>query len=82
MPDKSDNDDSLVIAIIAMATSMNLQLVAEGVESREQYRFLTDNGVHVIQGYLFSKPVTGQEMQPLLAPRHFMEEVRKIQAGD
>ena len=80
--DKSDNDASLVIAIIAMATSMNLQLVAEGVESREQYRFLTDNGVHVIQGYLFSKPVTGQEMQPLLAPRHFMEEVRKIQAGD
>jgi diguanylate cyclase (GGDEF)-like protein len=79
--DKSDNDASLVIAIIAMARSLNLRVVAEGVETQEQYDFLTSNGAHVIQGYLFSKPVPADELQPLLAPWHFMEQVQSM-AGD
>ncbi len=74
--DKSDNDASLVIAIIAMARSLNLNLVAEGVETREQYHFLTSNGAHVIQGYLFSKPVPAAELQALLSPWHFMEQIQ------
>ncbi len=78
--DKSDNDASLVIAIIAMARSMNLRLVAEGVETHEQYHFLTSNGAHVIQGYLFSKPVSAQELAPLLAPWHFMEQIQAMTA--
>lgn len=76
--DKSENDASLVVAIIAMARSMNLQLVAEGVETLEQYQFLTSNGAHVIQGYLFSKPVTADELQPLLEPWHFMESIQAM----
>jgi len=76
--DKSANDASLVIAIIAMARSMNLQLVAEGVETHEQYHFLTGNGAHVIQGYLFSKPVPAAELEPLLAPWHFMRQIQTI----
>jgi diguanylate cyclase (GGDEF)-like protein len=76
--DKSDNDSSLVIAIIAMARSMNLRLVAEGVETHEQYEFLTSNGAHVIQGYLFSKPVPAAELEPLLAPWHFMEQIQSM----
>jgi len=76
--DKSDNDASLVIAIIAMARSMKLRLVAEGVETHEQYRFLTDNGAHVIQGYLFSKPVPAAELEPLLAPWHFMQQIQAM----
>ncbi len=78
--DKSDNDASLVIAIIAMARSLNLDLVAEGVETHEQYHFLTSNGAHVIQGYLFSKPVPAAELRPLLAPWHFMEQVQDMAA--
>jgi EAL domain-containing protein (putative c-di-GMP-specific phosphodiesterase class I) len=78
--DKSDNDASLVIAIIAMARSMSLDLVAEGVETHEQYHFLTSNGAHVIQGYLFSKPVPAAELRPLLAPWHFMEQVQDMAA--
>ena len=78
--DKSDNDASLVIAIIAMARSMNLRLVAEGVETHEQYHFLTSNGAHVIQGYLFSKPVPAAELRPLLAPWHFMEQIQSMAA--
>lgn len=76
--DKSDNDASLVIAIIAMARSMKLQLVAEGVETLEQYQFLTSNGAYVIQGYLFSKPVPADELQPLLEPWHFLESIQAM----
>lgn len=76
--DKSDNDASLVIAIISMAKSMNLNLVAEGVETHEQYHFLTQNGANVIQGYLFSKPVPAQELRPLLAPYHFLNQIQMI----
>jgi len=76
--DKSDNDASLVIAIISMAKSMNLKLVAEGVETHEQYHFLTQNGANVIQGYLFSKPVPAEELRPLLAPYHFLNQIQMI----
>lgn len=80
--DKSENDASLVVAIIAMARSMNLRLVAEGVETLEQYRFLTRNGAHVIQGYLFSKPLPADELLPLLAPWHFMEQIHQLEGQD
>jgi diguanylate cyclase (GGDEF)-like protein len=79
--DKSENDASLVVAIIAMARSLNLRLVAEGVETSEQYEFLTSNGAHVIQGYLFSKPLPAAQLKPLLAPWHFMEQVQSM-AGE
>lgn len=76
--DKSDTDASLVIAIIAMGKSMNLRLVAEGVETHEQYHFLTENGANIIQGYLFSKPVDAKDLAPMLAPNHFKRQIEKI----
>lgn len=78
--DKSQNDASLVIAIIAMARSMRLKLVAEGVETREQYHFLRNNGASVIQGYLFSKPVPFDELKNLLAPGYFKEQIAQLNA--
>ena len=78
--DKSENDASLVRAIIAMGQSMNLDLVAEGVETSEQFKFLTAHGANVIQGYLFSRPVTAEELKPMLAPGYFMEQIREIRA--
>jgi diguanylate cyclase (GGDEF)-like protein len=76
-----DNNEAgarLVRAIIAMAKVLHLSVVAEGVETEEQYRLLAENGTHIIQGYLFSKPVTAQDLRPLLAPWHFMEQVQAI----
>ena len=78
--DKSENDASLAIAIIAMARSMKLQLVAEGVETHEQYHFLRHHGASVIQGYLFSKPVPFEEFKPLLAPGAFKSQIDEIGA--
>ncbi len=56
LPDDAD-DASLVKAILAMAKGLNLQVVAEGVENREQLRFLVANGCEFAQGYFFAKPV-------------------------
>ncbi len=75
---KSENDASLIVAIIAMARSLRLQLVAEGVETHEQYHFLRNHGANVIQGYLFSRPVPLQELKPLLVPGYFREQLQQL----
>lgn len=78
--DKSDADASLVSAIIAMGRSLNLELVAEGVETPEQFEFLTRGGELTIQGYLFSKPVELDALKPLLAVGHFAPRIRDVRA--
>ncbi len=50
------NDMDIVAAIIAMAQKMNLRVVAEGVESKEQVEFLKNNACYLVQGYYFSMP--------------------------
>ena len=78
--DSNDNRARLVKAIIAMARSLELGIVAEGVETAEQYRFLIDNGADVMQGYLFSKAVPPEELQTILAPWHFVQQLQELQA--
>jgi len=53
-----DADDvAIVTGIIALAHSLRLQVVAEGVETEEQHQFLTKLGCDYIQGFLLSQPV-------------------------
>ena len=60
------NDAEIVRAIVAMARSLNLEVIAEGVEQQEQLDFLLQQGCHQYQGYLFSRPVPLQEFHQLL----------------
>jgi len=50
------NDAAIIAAVVAMAASLNIEAVAEGVETVEQLRFLQARGCHVVQGHLFSPP--------------------------
>ena len=62
------NPDSaaIVTAIVAMARSLKLEIVAEGVETVEQLNFLTELGCHQIQGYLFSPAVAPEQIATFL----------------
>jgi hypothetical protein len=64
---QSTNEAVLVSAVIAMAHSLGLLVVAEGVETDEQLRFLRDMHCGEIQGYLVSKPLPCDEISDLLS---------------
>ena len=59
-------DAAIVNAIIAMAHSLHLQVVAEGVETEDQLRYLSEHGCDQLQGYFFSPPVTPDEFAAML----------------
>jgi diguanylate cyclase (GGDEF)-like protein len=60
------SDQKLVTAMIDLAHNINLKVVAEGVETEEQFSFLKQAGCNLIQGYLLSKPVSGAAITSLL----------------
>ncbi|GAB1806211.1 MULTISPECIES: putative bifunctional diguanylate cyclase/phosphodiesterase [Priestia] len=70
--DKSFIDDLdevgkvLVETIIQMGKKLNFDLTAEGIENEEQLQFVTEQGCHIGQGYLFDKPLPPEEMSRLL----------------
>ncbi|MEE4659618.1 MAG: EAL domain-containing protein, partial [Halieaceae bacterium] len=76
--DKSENSASLVSAIIAMGKSLNLSLVAEGVDNAEQFLFLRNQQVEIIQGYLFSKPLPAREFEKTLGEGHFPRQIEEM----
>jgi len=61
-----DGDDAIVKATIAMAQSLNLKVIAEGVESRNQMNLLTDYECQEVQGYLFAKPMCSDDFERYL----------------
>jgi EAL domain-containing protein (putative c-di-GMP-specific phosphodiesterase class I) len=60
------SDKAIVRTIIAMAHSLKLSVIAEGVETEEQRQILLDKGCTHFQGYLFSKPVPIEQFEVLL----------------
>ena len=49
-----------------MAHAMTLEVVAEGVETEQQREYLTEWGCDIMQGYLYSRPVTAQEAEKFM----------------
>ena len=63
---ESRDDDAITAAIIAMGHSLNLTVVAEGVETAEQLDFLRRHRCDRIQGYYFSRPLPASRLEHLL----------------
>jgi diguanylate cyclase (GGDEF)-like protein/PAS domain S-box-containing protein len=62
---RNNEDFDLVKAVIAMAHSLHLVVLAEGVEMREQLNLLEELGCDYAQGYYFSKPITAKQILEL-----------------
>ncbi|MFC4808902.1 EAL domain-containing protein [Paenibacillus sp. GCM10023250] len=63
------NDKAIVATIIAMAHHLNMDVIAEGIETKEQLDILTDNDCEKIQGYYYSRPLPAAEVeQTFFAP--------------
>ncbi len=54
---QNPNARSIIECITTMAKKLGMTLIAEGVETKEQYEFVKEQGCHFVQGYYFSKPV-------------------------
>jgi diguanylate cyclase (GGDEF)-like protein/PAS domain S-box-containing protein len=76
LPDDLD-DAAIANAIYAMAGSLGFSVIAEGVETIHQAKFLRDMGCEEAQGYLYSKPITATEFTKLLASN----KQKQIKAG-
>jgi diguanylate cyclase (GGDEF)-like protein/PAS domain S-box-containing protein len=64
----SDSDDAAIVsAIIAIAKSLNMEVVAEGVETESQLDFIKRQDCFVMQGFLFGEPVMAEKIDILLA---------------
>ncbi|WP_163021506.1 EAL domain-containing protein, partial [Pseudomonas viridiflava] len=63
-----DDDIAIVRAVIALAGSMGMRVLAEGIEQAEQAAFLFDNGCELGQGYWFGRPVPAESINWVHAP--------------
>lgn len=59
-------NDNIIISVIDLAHRLDMKVIAEGVETREQADFLKENGCDFFQGYYFSRPVPQDQFEALL----------------
>ncbi|MDK2122596.1 putative bifunctional diguanylate cyclase/phosphodiesterase [Parachitinimonas caeni] len=71
---QDERDRAIARAIIGLAHELGLTVIAEGVESKEQYELLANMGCELIQGFYFSKPISSLEIQNIglkrIIPQH------------
>jgi EAL domain-containing protein (putative c-di-GMP-specific phosphodiesterase class I) len=59
---KSKNDEAIASAVIAMARSLGMEIVAEGIERQEQEDFLLEEGCHIAQGFYYAKALPADKL--------------------
>ncbi|UTW09879.1 putative bifunctional diguanylate cyclase/phosphodiesterase [Pseudomonas benzenivorans] len=67
------NDASIACAIVSLGQSLGLGVIAEGVDTEAQRTFLVNHGCHVHQGYLFSRPLPGDQFSAFVRERSLVE---------
>jgi diguanylate cyclase (GGDEF)-like protein len=67
----SKSDRAIVRTIIELGKNLDLEVIAEGVETQEQYDILSEMGCDAIQGYIFSRPLEAEELEPLLLNKNY-----------
>ncbi|WP_315980817.1 EAL domain-containing protein [Aliamphritea spongicola] len=70
--DKSD--ESIIMATVAMCQSLELGIIAEGVETPQQLEFMTALGCYCVQGYYYSKPLPADELYDFVCERNQVSE--------
>ncbi|WP_424767165.1 EAL domain-containing protein [Paenibacillus sp. sgz302251] len=60
---ENNNDSAIVTAIISIAEHLNMEVIAEGIETKDQLEILTDKDCGKIQGYYFSKPLSANDVE-------------------
>ena len=75
---KDPDDAAIVSAIIAMARSLKFNVIAEGVETEEQFNYLAAHGCNEIQGYFMGRPVPAEEFTQFLTKKSDEVEVPHI----
>jgi EAL domain-containing protein (putative c-di-GMP-specific phosphodiesterase class I) len=63
-----DDERSVCSAIIALAISMKLTVIAEGVENTEQIEYLREQGCHSLQGFVITEPLRPEDVPDFVAP--------------
>lgn len=63
----TDEDDKAIVnAVISMAKSLGIRVIAEGVETKEHVAFLMEHGCDLCQGYFYSKPISIEVLEPFI----------------
>jgi len=77
IPDSAD-DVTIAQTIVAMAQSLKLSLIVEGIENVRQLNFFRQLGVNIVQGYLFSKPVQAAEILKMLKSQSSTDTINLV----
>jgi EAL domain-containing protein (putative c-di-GMP-specific phosphodiesterase class I) len=71
---KEPKDEAIIMAMLLVARRLNLTILAEGVETSDQFNFLHQNQCDEIQGYLFYKPQSAEQIEQIFL-QHSPEEI-------
>jgi diguanylate cyclase (GGDEF)-like protein len=64
---KAEGDAAVLAGIVKIAHALNLQVIAEGVETPDQLALVTQSGCDAVQGYIFSRPLLPEAIGPIIA---------------
>lgn len=73
----NEKDELIVKGIINLIRSLNINVIAEGVEKEEQLQFLSKHKCDQVQGYLYSRPVKAEDFRQLMSKGHIEAHVQK-----